>query len=108
MTMRPSRSRVTSMPSGARSNSRRSNPPSPGLIGMSAAQPIEQALLRGVVARRVLGVPLHREQRRAVELERLDDAVVVARRHAQAVADSCDGLVVMAGAPSDVGAHHLV
>src|SRR3954468_5670736 len=108
MTMRPSRSRVTSMPSGARSNSRRSNPPSPGLIGMSAAQPIEQALLRGVVARGVLGVPLHCEQGRAVELERFDDAVAIAGRDAQAVAHRRDRLVVVAGAARDVGAHHLL
>ena len=37
---------------------------------------VEEALLRGVVVGGVLGVPLHREHERAVDLERLDDAVV--------------------------------
>ena len=66
-------------------------------------QRVEQALLRGVVGRGVLGVPLHGEQPTAPSSSSaFDDAVVGAADDAQAVAELVDRLVVVARATVDV------
>ena len=61
-----------------------------------ADERVEQALIGLVVGSEVLGMPLHREDERAIEFERFDDAVGGAPDNTQSVAELVDGLMVVA------------
>src|SRR3954453_2869526 len=67
----------------------------PGSARRPPDETVEQALLRGIVAGGVLGMPLHCEQECVVDLQRLDDPVLGAADDAQTVAEVGDRLMVM-------------
>jgi hypothetical protein len=67
-------------------------------------QDIEDALLLRVVRGGVLGVPLDRDERGVVVLERLDHAVGRGAHRVQVLPEAVDGLVVRAGAVDHGGA----